>query len=161
MKVILLQKVSGLGNIDEIKEVADGYARNFLFPNHLAVQASPELVASIGARRKKESTVSEHDLKEQQKFWRQVATASIAQRLLSTNTLPTDRLELIAWLDTQVIFFRQELFQSLNHEAKKDWTTLCVVQILQELLTAKRHLHGNVSLKLTIDHLLLSLPKLS
>ncbi len=72
MKVILLQKVSGLGDVDEIKDVADGYARNFLFPHHKAVQASPNLVASIGAKHKKQAKLAEHDLKEQQTIAGQV-----------------------------------------------------------------------------------------
>jgi large subunit ribosomal protein L9 len=41
MKVIFLQDVSTKGKRGEIKEVADGYARNFLFPKNLAVQATP------------------------------------------------------------------------------------------------------------------------
>ena len=41
MKVILIQDVKGLGEEGESKEVARGYARNFLFPKGFAVQDSP------------------------------------------------------------------------------------------------------------------------
>jgi len=39
MKVLLLQDIRGIGRKFEIKEVADGYARNFLFPKKLAAIA--------------------------------------------------------------------------------------------------------------------------
>ncbi len=41
MKVIFLQDVSSVARAGEIKDVADGYGRNFLLPRKLAVQTSP------------------------------------------------------------------------------------------------------------------------
>lgn len=42
MKVLLLENVKGLGKVGEVKEVADGYARNYLIPRGMAVPATPE-----------------------------------------------------------------------------------------------------------------------
>ena len=42
MKVILLKNVKGLGNEGELVNVKDGYARNFLFPRNLAVEANAQ-----------------------------------------------------------------------------------------------------------------------
>ena len=39
MKIILKQDVKTIGKKDEIHEVSDGYARNFLLPKNLAVLA--------------------------------------------------------------------------------------------------------------------------
>jgi large subunit ribosomal protein L9 len=42
MKVILIRDVTSLGQEGDVVEVSDGHARNFLFPQNLAVQATPE-----------------------------------------------------------------------------------------------------------------------
>jgi len=40
MRVVLKQEVRGLGRAGDVKEVADGYAQNFLLPKGLAIEAS-------------------------------------------------------------------------------------------------------------------------
>jgi len=46
MKVILLQNVEGLGQAGDMKDVANGYARNYLLPRQLAAGATPSLIAN-------------------------------------------------------------------------------------------------------------------
>ncbi len=47
MKVILLEDVKALGKKGAVKEVADGYGRNFLMPRKLAVEATPANIAAL------------------------------------------------------------------------------------------------------------------
>jgi len=62
MKIILLKNVEKLGKQGEIKEVAFGYARNFLIPRGLADMATPDLVERIGKMKKNEEVRAEADL---------------------------------------------------------------------------------------------------
>lgn len=47
MKVILLDDVAKLGRRGEVREVADGYARNYLLPKKLALPATPGTLRSL------------------------------------------------------------------------------------------------------------------
>ncbi len=51
MKVVLLKDVKNIGKRDEILNVSDGYARNFLFPQKLAVEAKPGTLKEIEKKR--------------------------------------------------------------------------------------------------------------
>ena len=50
MKVILLDNIKGVGKKDQIINASDGYARNFLFPKKLAVEAYNENLAKLKAQ---------------------------------------------------------------------------------------------------------------
>ena len=47
MKVILLQDVKGKGKKGQLIEVSDGYARNFMLPKKLAIEATPDAINTM------------------------------------------------------------------------------------------------------------------
>ena len=47
MKVILLQDVKGKGKKGQMLEVSDGYARNFMLPKKLAIEATPDAINTM------------------------------------------------------------------------------------------------------------------
>ena len=47
MKVILLQDVKGKGKKGQMLEVSDGYARNFMLPRKLAMEATPDAINTM------------------------------------------------------------------------------------------------------------------
>ena len=55
MKVILLADVKGQGKKDQVVEVSDGYARNFLFPKKLAVLADAKATNELRGKAYTES----------------------------------------------------------------------------------------------------------
>ena len=50
MKVILLDNIKGVGKKDEVINASDGYARNYLFPKKLAVEANNENMLKLRAK---------------------------------------------------------------------------------------------------------------
>ena len=77
MKVILTSDVAALGKSGELKDVADGYARNFLIPRKLAVSASG------GAFR-----AWQHDIaNREEKRKREREEAEVAAQRISSTTL--------------------------------------------------------------------------
>lgn len=77
MKIILIKDVKSLGREGEIKEVSDGYGRNFLIPRGLATEAT--------ATKLKES--QERGLREQKKKTRETEDAQALQQRLEGKTV--------------------------------------------------------------------------
>ena len=60
MKVILLDNIKGVGKKDEIINASDGYARNYLLPKNLAVEASAQNLTKLN--NKKEANIYKKDM---------------------------------------------------------------------------------------------------
>lgn len=63
MKVILLDNIKGVGKKDEVINASDGYARNFLFPKKLAVEANNENMNKLKAKKQSEQYKKDVDKK--------------------------------------------------------------------------------------------------
>ena len=72
MKVLLLADVKGQGKKDQIVEVSDGYARNFLFPKKLAVIADAKVLSET----KSKEEARQYRLKEEK-----AAAKALAEKL--------------------------------------------------------------------------------
>lgn len=68
MKVIFLQDVKGKGKKGEVKNVADGYAQNFLIKNGLAEEANNANVSALKGQKKAEEKKAQEQLDEAKKL---------------------------------------------------------------------------------------------
>ena len=64
MRVILLQDIEKLGKKYDVKEVADGYARNFLIPKSLAKPATEEALKWLETQKEIQAKKAEEDYEE-------------------------------------------------------------------------------------------------
>lgn len=62
MKVILKQDVKGLGKKEDMVNVSDGYARNFLFPRGLAAEASASNINVMNTKKEAEKSRKDREL---------------------------------------------------------------------------------------------------
>jgi large subunit ribosomal protein L9 len=68
MKVILLTAVKSLGSAGDVKNVADGYATNFLFPKRLAEAATGAAIARVERAKKERAAAEKTQADTQQKL---------------------------------------------------------------------------------------------
>jgi large subunit ribosomal protein L9 len=77
MKVIFLQDVKGKGKKGEVKNVSEGYARNFLFPKNLASEATPGAMATLQGQQKSEEKKQQAQLEEAEALKAKLAEMTI------------------------------------------------------------------------------------
>lgn len=77
MKVILLQDVKSLGKKDQIVDVSDGYARNYVLPKKLGLEATPKNLNELKLKKAHEDKVAAEILAEAQALAAQIKEESI------------------------------------------------------------------------------------
>jgi len=77
MKVIFLKDVKGKGKKGEIKNVADGYANNFLFKQGLAIEATPANLKALEAQKQKEQRQAAEELANAKKLKEQLEQLTV------------------------------------------------------------------------------------
>ena len=81
MQVLFIQTVKGVGKKDELKQVADGYALNFLIPNKKAIRATPEVIAARDTQKITEGKAREHQIEKIQSLLKQLEGKSVTLSL--------------------------------------------------------------------------------
>ncbi|MCM3740146.1 50S ribosomal protein L9 [Oceanobacillus luteolus] len=64
MKVIFLKDVKGKGKQGEVKDVSEGYARNYLLKNKLAIEATPGNLKALEAKKRKNAQQEQEEKEE-------------------------------------------------------------------------------------------------
>lgn len=68
MKVILLQDIKNVGRKEEIINANDGYARNYLFPKKLAIEATKDNLMKLQAKKTSEANKKQAEIEENKKI---------------------------------------------------------------------------------------------
>jgi len=86
MKVILKQDVRGLGKKDDLVNVSDGYARNFLFPRGLAVEANQSNLNMMKTRKEAEKVKKDRELAQAKKLAEKLRSIEIVIKAKTGDT---------------------------------------------------------------------------
>ena len=83
MKVILLQDVKSLGKKGEIVEVSDGYARNYVVPKKLGVEANSRNMNDLKLQKANEEKIAKEQLEAAQELARVLETKEVVVKMKS------------------------------------------------------------------------------
>ncbi|MFH1643214.1 MAG: 50S ribosomal protein L9 [Patescibacteria group bacterium] len=134
MKVILLENIENLGQKYEVKEVKDGYARNFLIPQKLVKIATKEAMIWLGSEREKLEKSAEEALNKAQA----VATSLEGQEIVIAMKVGEEG-QLFESVSPQKV---AEELKALGFDIKK--TQISIDQPIKEL--------GEYQIKIKLDH---------
>ena len=134
MRIILLQDIENVGKKYEIKEVADGYARNFLIPKGLAKPATEEALKWLETQKEIEAKKAEEELKKVQ----EKATAIDGQEIIISVKIGEEG-QLFESITSQKI---SEKLKEIGFEIKK--TQIDLIEPIKEL--------GEYLIKIKFEH---------
>ncbi len=81
MKIILLQDVKSLGKKGEIIEASDGYAKNFILPKKLGVEANGKNLNDLKLQKANEEKIAKEQLEAAQAFAEEMKTKKVTVKM--------------------------------------------------------------------------------
>jgi len=117
MKVILLQDVPKLGQKNDVKSVASGYARNFLITNGRAVMATKDALKSLETKRRKDDVARSKIVEEAQKM-----LASLKGEIITLDVKAAPEGHLFAAVHEDDI--AKAILEQKKLEVKPEWIVL-------------------------------------
>ena len=81
MKVVLFEDVKSLGKKDDIVEVSDGYARNFIFKKKLGAEATPKALNDLKLKKQNDEKVAAEKLADAKEFAAKLAELSVEVKI--------------------------------------------------------------------------------
>ena len=85
MKVILLQDIKSVGKKNQIINANDGYARNFLFPKKLAIEANKENMLKLEAKQASNAHKKNLEIEENKKKAEQIEKITLELKVKAGN----------------------------------------------------------------------------
>lgn len=81
MKVILLQDVKSLGKKDQVVDVNDGYARNFIFPKKLGIEATNQNMNNLKLQKQNEAKIAKENLEKAREFSKKLEELTVVVKM--------------------------------------------------------------------------------
>ena len=145
MKVILLQDIKGVGKKDQIINANDGYAKNFLFPRKLAVEAEGNNLKKLDNQKKAEAAQAQAVLDQARELGKKIEeiTVKIPVKLGENGKLfgAVTNKEIAAALKEQ---------SGLEIDKKKI-STESIKTVGEKTVTVKLHPKVSVDLKVVVE----------
>ncbi len=143
MEVILLEDVKSLGKKDEIVKVSDGYARNYVLPKKLGVEATSKNLNELKLKKANEEKLAKQKLEEAQAFAKVLEESSVELKMKSGEGGRT-----FGSISSKEI--AQEAKKQLNFELDKKKIILDEPIRTLGVHIVKIKLHKDVTAKLTV-----------
>ncbi|NLL76253.1 MAG: 50S ribosomal protein L9 [Clostridiales bacterium] len=83
MKVILIEDVKSLGKKGQIVEVSDGYARNFILPKKLGLEATGKNINDLKLQKANEEKIAQEQLKAAEEFAAEMEKKEVVVKIKS------------------------------------------------------------------------------
>ncbi len=131
MQVILLQDIKGIGKKGELKEMKDGYARNLLIPQKMAIAATAENMKQWTIQQRQ---LSEHNQKQHSDLLKQ---AQKIETVLYAHELPTDK--------------NGSVFGAVNKQSIKDFLISHQIEVSNEYILLEHPLKEQGEYTVGID----------